>query len=215
MSHKIIVPKRKKLKAEISDDLKQYGLTLGNAPQAILHAAVLAESMSTKAVNVINNIVNDKSIDMVSAFNQHRLLHKWFGKVEKKSAVTDVYNRLTSIRKRVHKGLKIRLRPQGDKSANASSSASFLDPKGYTVYPKIFADYSYRLTIPKMASIFIHELMHLWFRDQKIDGDTVYTETKAIKLAKTDPKAARKSAENYERFCLELHSKSLYKEIYP
>ncbi len=54
----------------------------------------------------------------------------------------------------------------------------------------------------RRAAILIHELNHDLFGDQKVDGKTVYGEALAKRLAKKRPRRARRSAENFEWYCM-------------
>ena len=82
---------------------------------------------------------------------------------------------------------------------NAMNGGSFLSPNRFQVYPRWI-----KKEDKERGSIIIHELLHEWFLDQKLDGKKVYGSTAAKKLAKKEPKKARKSAENYEHFCINL-----------
>jgi hypothetical protein len=200
MAHQVVLPTQQKNLDDLSDELGNLDLTTANAKQAVLQAAKISEDMVKRGYNRVARIRNGNKKNWVADFNEDTVLKKWFGKVEKKGHVKDVHNRIESACKRIEKGLKIRLRPQ-KRGLNAQNLGTFFDPKTFQVFPNIFSD---GIDTNYMASVFIHELIHLWFTDQKLDGKKVYEEATAIDLAKREPKKARKSAENYERYCLEL-----------
>ncbi|KAA3620854.1 MAG: hypothetical protein DWP94_11610 [Flavobacterium sp.] len=67
------------------------------------------------------------------------------------------------------------------------------------IYPALFKNYEKN---DQRAAVLLHELMHVWFKDQKIRGSKVNETEEALKLAMAYPSKARRSPENYERFCL-------------
>jgi hypothetical protein len=201
MACKVKMPKLKKNSDQLETDLAIYGLKIANAKQALLQACVIANKMSKKGNDVIEQITDGKKKKWVADFNRNTTLRKWFGKAEKKSHVKDVRNRMRSVNKRIGKGLTLRLRPQKGRTLNAQNYGTFFDPKTFKVFPQIFDG---SINVDYIASVFIHELLHLWFSDQYIDKSKVNTEGEVIKLAKKNPKKARKSAENYELYCLDL-----------
>lgn len=209
MKHKVTLPKNKGNFDQMTEDLSAYGLKIGHAKQGSLQAAVIGEDMSQKAYSYINKALGFRKKKWVENFNNDPLLKKWFGKVEKRDEAGDVLRRMNSVKKRFRKGLKLRLRPQ-KKESNARNTMGFVGPKDFQVFPKIFSKRTSggQIDTETIASIFIHELLHLWFKDQKIDGKIVYESDMAQKLAKLDPKKARKSAENYEHFSLAVWNKS-------
>lgn len=203
MSHKIILPTQNNKLDEVKSDLENHDLSIGNAKQALMQAALKSEQMAAKACRYIESITNGKKRDWVKDFNNSTLLRTWFGKVDGKGQVKKVRNRMRSVSNRIDKGLKIRLRPQGERTLNARNEMGHFSARKFMVFPKIFED---GINIERIASIYIHELVHLWFTDQKLNGEKVYDADTAKQLARENPKSARKSAENYERFCIDLWS---------
>lgn len=204
MIHKVKLPTKDSDLEELESDLVRFDLTIGNASQALRQAALISEKMAQKACDYVERITDQPKKRWVNEFKNDGLLVKWFGKPKKKGHVKDVRNRMRSINKRIGKGLNIRLRPQKDRTANARNEAGFLDPKSFRVFPRIFKD---EINTNYIASVYIHEMMHLWFKDQIIGRVKVNTERRALSLATYHPDRARKSAENYERFCRELYNK--------
>ncbi len=203
MSHKVILPSRTNKLDELKSDLGNHGLNTGNAKQALMQAAVKSEQMAGKGCRYIENITNGRKKDWIKNFNNNTLLRTWFGKVDRKGQVKKVRNRMRSVSRRINKGLKIRLRPQGERTSNARNEMGHFSARKFMVFPKIFKN---GIDTDKIASIYIHELVHLWFTDQKLNGEKVYDSDTAKQLARENPKSARKSAENYERFCIDLWS---------
>jgi hypothetical protein len=203
MNHKVTIPKSKGNLDQINKELGEHGLKIGHAKQSSLQAAAIGEEMSKKAYSYITKSLGIQKKRWVDNFNSDPLLKQWFGKVEKKSEAQDVLRRMNSVKKRIRRGLKIRLRPQ-KKQSNARNTMGFMGPKDFQVFPKMFTKRNAggQIDTEKIAAIYIHELLHLWFKDQKLDGKTVYDLDQVKDLAKRDPKKARKSAENYERFSL-------------
>jgi hypothetical protein len=209
MNHKVTVPKKKGNLTQMTDELSDHGLKLGNAKQGSLQAALISEKMSRKAYSYIDKALGIRKSRWVVNFNNDPLLKKWFGKVDKKAQAQDVLRRMDSAKKRIRRGLKIRLRPQ-KKQSNARNTMGFMGPKDFQVFPKMFTHRTSggQIDTDTIAAIYIHELLHLWFKDQKLDGKTVYGSDLAKELAKREPEKARKSAENYEHFSLAVWNKS-------
>lgn len=209
MGHSIKLPRTKRNRRSVDWHLNKYGLKIGHMKQALMQAAVMSEKMSAECHKILRHVYLLKGGSSVENFNKSPILVRWFGKAEKANDVKDVYNRTKSIQKRISKGLTIKIRPQKEKPGNARNHGGFLDPKTFRVFPRMFEkflDENHHNRIEIIAAIYIHEMMHLWFKDQKLDGEKVYGEDLALKLAKRDPKKARKSAENYEHFARELYA---------
>lgn len=202
MSHKTKVPSRKNKLQALESDLAKYGLKIGHARQACMQAAVFSQTMAKLGYDHIHRVMGDDKSKWVRNFNNDLVLVKWFGKTEKKGHVKDVRNRMLSIAKRINKGLTIRLRPQKEIDANARNHGGFADPRAFRVFPMIFKN---GIDTTYLASVYIHEMMHLWFQDQIIGRAKVNNEHLAKQLARFYPKKARKSAENYERYCKEIY----------
>ncbi len=190
---KINWPNKKKTAVLLAD----IGLTQYRSEVAIRRAVKAAGPMSTKGLKRIQKIIDKDKSDWKKLWNEDKMLKCWFGKVSQANHVKDVYRRLKKVEDRVNnKMLTIRVR-EGD--ANASNGGGFISPKTFKVYPAWFSK-----SVDEGAAIIIHELMHEWFTDQKIGGKTVYGIPLAKKLAREKPSKARKSAENYEQYCLAL-----------
>lgn len=142
----------------------------------------------------------------IADWNGDALLVQWFGEIDHVNNVSDVFNRLNSVVERLNKKITIRLHPQRDSTTSAMNAGTFFEPKMFKVYPYLIEKSldlaTLQLDYDKMASVLIHELIHVWFTDQKLNGDTVYGAILAMDLAIEKPRKARRSAENYEHFCL-------------
>jgi len=196
--HKIKSPTRKKNKRAISEDLEKFGLTLSQAEGQLLEAADLASDMASAGYGILKGITDLSESRWVDEFSGHALCDLWFGEVTKKSQVKKVRNRMDSICNRIQRGLTIRFRPQKERTHDAHNRGTFFEPSTFKVFPFIFdEDMNY------IASTYIHELMHVWFKDQKLGMEPVYGDQAALDLAKYHPRRARKSAENYAFFCEE------------
>lgn len=194
---KIKWPTKKSKRDSILSDV---GYTKSEVEDRIVIAVQQAEKMAKKADKRIAKILDENKTKWISCWNSDDTLVLWFGKVTKKSHIKDVGKRMSQACDRVaNKVLTIKIRP-ADGSTNASNGGGFLSPKTFKVYPKWIK----KDDCPRGA-IIIHELLHEWFADQKIDGEKVYGSSDAKKLAKEEPKKARKSAENYEQYCRDLH----------
>ncbi len=160
-----------------------------------------AEHMSKAGVDFIQTVLDEPKNKRETCWNTNTTLVKWFGLVKTSNHVKDVHRRLENVYDRVaFKKITIKIRANLPKDRRAQNNGSFLSPKTFEVEPDWILE-----KINIRGSVVIHELMHEWFTDQKLDGEKIYTAKLAKDLAKQKPKKARKSAENYERFCLDLH----------
>ncbi len=170
--------------------------------------------MAETGLEYINRfVVLAQRPNWITNWNNDALLVKWFGEISKVGDASGVHNKMDSVVKRLNKKMTIRLHPQRDRASDGSSgtlaqnNGTFFEPKTFKVFPYLFeasrADDN-SLIIDDMASTFIHEMVHLFVFDQKHDGETVYGDTRALKLAIDRPDKARKSPENFSLFCLEL-----------
>lgn len=203
MNHKVTIPRNAGDRIQMTKELNELGLKIGHAKQASLQAALISEEMSKKAYSYIDKTLGFKKKKWKNNFNSDSLLVEWFGKVVKNGQAGDVLRRMNSTKKRIRRGLRIRLRPQR-KQSNARNTMGFMGPKDFQVFPKMFTKRTSggQIDTEEISAVFIHELLHLWFVDQKLDGKKVYGADLARQLAKREPKKARKSAENYEQFSL-------------
>ncbi|HMQ69993.1 MAG TPA: M35 family metallo-endopeptidase [Ignavibacteria bacterium] len=178
-----------------------------DVPVILNEALSRARSLAEKGRKHIEKVIKKDRSEWVKAWNSDSLLKTWFGEAELANHAKDVFDRLSSVEKRLNKKISIRVHPQRDSGTNAQNNGTFFEPKTFKVFPKLFMnsldpatsipDYDY------IGSVMIHELIHIWFTDQKLnDGTKVYGDVLAKKLAKENPRKARRSAENYEQFCI-------------
>jgi len=178
-----------------------------DVPVILNEAHSRARKMAEKGRMHMDKVINKDRSELVKAWNSDSKLKTWFGEAELPNHVKDVYDRLSSVEDRLNKKISIRVQPQRDSGTNAQNNGTFFEPKTFKVFPKLIInsldpatsvpDYDY------IGSVMIHELIHVWFTDQKLkDGTKVYGDVLAKKLAKENPRKARKSAENYEQFCI-------------
>lgn len=166
----------------------------------------LSKVLSARGLRVLSNIIDEDRSQWVSLWNDRQKLVTWFGVADKESQVKDVHDRLKYVDDRLNKQITIRLRPQRDANTNAMNAGTFFEPKTFKVFPNLIKhsldDTTLEIGYDYIASVMIHELIHVWFTDQKLDGETVYGEDLAKQLAVENPKKARRSAENYESYCI-------------
>ena len=182
--------------------LNATGLTVDQTEDRITRAISKGEKMAKRGLNHIQPILDEKRSRWEACWNADKTLKKWFGKVTKANHVKDVFRRLENAYDRLSdKTLTIKIKADLPNDYSAMNNGSFLSPKTFQVGPDWFDN-----PINERGSVVIHELLHEWFIDQKIDGEIVYGATLAKKLADKEPKKARKSPENYEHYCLDLHN---------
>ena len=205
MSHKVKSPTLKRKRRDLADDLEALDLTIGETEALLIDALNLAERMMNKAYREISAIIRLDNKDWKDTFNSNRKLKKWFGEVKRKNHVRDVERRMDSICDRMNKGISIRLRPQKERTHNAQNTGTFFEPRRFKVFPNLIAkDSEPDEGRDAIAAVLIHELMHTWFKDQRLGDKKTYGAERAEDLAKYDPRKARRSAENYEHYCLDL-----------
>lgn len=173
-------------------------LTRGDVDDRIEQSIRDAEAMSAAGIDKIQGVINMDRSRWERVWNDDTLLVQWFGEVGRPDHVEDVHRRLGMVHDRIANDvLTIRVRPSG--AGSAQNLGSFISPKTFMVRPSwIIASADFR------AGVIIHELMHEWFLDQKIGGQTVYGEALAMQLAAVSPKRARRSAENYMQYCMDV-----------
>jgi|GEM_PF-4311362 len=153
-------------------------------------------------------VVLSQRASWVENWNNDELLVKWFGEIDHHNDASGVFNKMNSVVRRLNKKITIRLHPKRNSTTSAQNNGTFFEPKMFKVFPWLFEatqdQTTKALNYDEMASIFIHELIHLFVFDQKLDGEKVYGEDMALQLAIDEPKKAQKSPENFEHFCLDL-----------
>lgn len=205
MSHKVKSPTVKSKRKSLREDLEKLDLTISETEDLLIDALELAQRMMGKAYREISAIIRLDNKEWEDTFNANRKLKKWFGEVSRKNHVRDVERRMDSICDRMNKGISIRLRPQKERTHNAQNNGTFFEPRRFKVFPNLIAkDQEPGEGRDAIAAVLIHELMHTWFKDQKLGDKKTYGSERAMDLATYDPKKARRSAENYEQYCLDL-----------
>lgn len=200
MATKIIKPTRIRKHADLKRDLSAMGMSFKDAENMLLKASNTAYSMATRSYDEIEKIKSEKGKDRIDAFNNNVLLRKWFGEIESKGQVRNMISRFNTIKKRLKNGVKIRLRPNNERSSNARNMGTFTSPKRFKVYARLLNS-----DTKVIASVLIHELMHEWFTDKKLaNGNDVDDATTALQLVNESSGKARRSPENFEQYCLEV-----------
>lgn len=203
MKHKIIFPAQQKGMTDLNNDLEAYGLSIKEAEKILIKAAEKSSKMTGKACDHIGEIIKSNRANWLDEYNNDKLLCKWFGKAEDPIHIRGVHNRMESACNRIDDGLTLHLRPQNKMPKSAKGNGTHFGPKAMKIFPSIFEN----STKPdEIASVFIHELLLMWFRDLKSKDMELNKDEFARKLAKEAPKKARLNAANYERFFKELSS---------
>ncbi len=165
-----------------------------------------AKVLSGRGLRPLTQIVDGPRDRWVDDWAASSLLVQWFGNASRANYVKDVHDRLQSVDRRLNKQLVVRFHPQRTADRSAQNNGTFFEPRTFKVFPRLIENSldstSNQVDHDYIASVFIHELIHLWFTDQKINGVKVYEESQALQLARDEPAKARRSAENYERYCL-------------
>ena len=200
MKHKVTLPLKNRNRGILINDLRKMGLSLGNAEQTCLQAALISEDMVNKAYAYMQKALGVRRSRWKNNFNNNALLKEWFGTVDSKSQAQKVENRMRKAKKRIKKGLTLKMRPQKEMPGTSRNHGSFASPRSFRVFPALFTHKTNgRIDPEKIAAVFIHEVMHVWFNDQMHNGTKVNEDT-ADDLASSNPQSARKSPENYEQF---------------
>jgi hypothetical protein len=199
MAHKIKLPSRRKKLRALETDLQAYDMTTSQAVKKCVRCLNLAIRMAEKGKDRVNTVYSMNKNVWISCWNKDPMLTKWFGDASQKSNVKDVHSRILSVSTRLSKGISIRLRPNSESSPLAQNAGWFMEPKTFKVFSRLLSK-----SDEYVASVFVHELIHLWFTDQKLNGEKVYGKALAMALADDNPRKARRSAENYESFVDDL-----------
>lgn len=199
MAHKVRFPRRRRNRDRLVDDLSAQSLSLARAETAVIDTLERAEELAQLGFLVIDEVYSTRQENWIENWNAHPMLVRWFGEVSAPRHVWRVYRRMKSARDRLRKNITVRVRPERERSPTAQNAGWFAEPKTFKIFPA-FLEHG----LDKRAAITVHELIHLWFRDQRIDGEKVYGDALALRLAREEPRRARRSAENYEQFVFEL-----------
>lgn len=188
------------LKRNKTKVLTEIGMPVEDIKPLIDQTFTIAAIMIFLARAEMKSFNNLNKEERIEKWNKDVLLVEWFGKTEKRKHVKDVIKQVDVVYKIIFRNkLKVRIRPQ-DGTFNAENNGTFFSKNTLTLFPNWF-----HKPIDERASIIIHEFVHLWHQDQKLDGIKVYGANLARRLAIEKPNKARKSAENYEHYCLELY----------
>jgi len=193
---RIVWPRREAQRQNILNAIGS--LTKGDVDNMIIESIAAAEEMATVGIDKIQEIILMNRSRWKRTWNNDDLLVQWFGKVQKASHVKNVHKRLGKVHNRIaNHVLAIRVRPA--RRGSAQNLGTFLSPKTFMIRPAWIMEGQ-----EERAGTIIHELLHEWFLDQKLDGETVYGDELAMRLASENPKKARKSAENYAQYCMDV-----------
>ncbi len=201
MKHKIILPAQQKGMNDLKNDLEAYDLNIKTAEKILIQAAEKSSRITGKACDHIGEIVKNNRGNWLEEYNSDKLLCKWFGKAEDPIHIRGVHNRMESACNRIDEGLTLHLRPQNKLPKTASGNETHFGPKAMKVFPSVFRNGT---GSKEVASVIIHNLLLLWFRDLKAKDTELNKVEFARKLAQESPKKARLNAANYERFFKEL-----------
>lgn len=199
MAHKVKFPYRRRNRDTLIEDLESKEHTLASAETELIFILDLAGDMAQLGYLEIDKVYSTVSKDWVDNWNNNEVLVKWFGTVDSQRHVRKVYRRMKSVRDRLRKDITVRLRPDGDNTGSARSAGWFAEPKTFKAFSN-FLDKDRN----SAAGTVIHELIHLWFRDQRIDSVKVYGPDLAIDLASTNARKARRNPDNYAEFVREV-----------
>jgi hypothetical protein len=187
---------------ETDEILEATGATRSQIETLIKDALRQAEIMAGRGVNTIAPILDGPRDTWESAWNRNATLTRWFGKVSKPNHVKDVHRRMDAVCDRLSNRVQtIKVRSELPHDYTAQNLGGPLSPNTF----KVAIDWIKR-GLNDRAAIMIHESQHAWFKDQKIDGETVYGSALAEELAKENPDKARRSPENYEHYCRDLQA---------
>ena len=199
MANKVTFPSNADDKDKLTRQLEELDMSLNYTERLLLNLTRLAKSMAKKALDHTDYIFDiDVKRQWQIGFNNDRFLKRWFGEVKSHGKAKNVRNRLEKLYKRIDKGVTMKLKPSTS-ATNASNNGWVFTPRGMQIYPALFKNYTEN---DQRAAVLLHELMHVWFKDQKIRGSKVNETEEALKLAMAYPSKARRSPENYERYCL-------------
>ncbi len=215
-SLEIILPAKTANVALLRQDLRDITFNDGNELRSITiedaypilnKAYRISIDLAESALEYIRPfVVLSQRASWIRNWNNDDLLIQWFGEIDKVNNASDVFNRMNSVVERLNSKITIRLHPQRSGTTNAQNMGTFFEPKMFKVFPRLIKnsldETTSEINYDYIASVMIHELIHVWFTDQKLDGKTVYGEDLVMELAAENPKKARRSAENYEHFCI-------------
>lgn len=186
--------------SETQEILDTTGKTKSEIRELIEASILQAQKMAKRGVDAIAPILDDKRSTWESSWNNNTTLIKWFGKVTQANHVKDVHRRLDDVCNRfASKAQTIKVKADLPHDYHAQNLGGPLSPNTFKVAPEWI-----NMGLNDRAAVMIHESEHVWFKDQKIDGETVYGSVLAKKLARENPSKARRSPENYEQYCREL-----------
>jgi hypothetical protein len=186
---------------ETSDILAATGKTQSELEELIRASIRKAEFMAKLGRDHIGEVQKKAEDAWTGRWNADEVLVMWFGRVEKANHVEDVHRRIDDVYDRLASHvLTIHVREDLPQNFDAQNLGSFISPDTFRVAVGWLED-----DLEERASVVIHELLHQWFKDQRLSkGNTVYGKADAKQLAMIDPQKARRSPENYEHYCLYL-----------
>lgn len=189
--------KSRKLNAQFDD----IGLFITDVYERMYAAQPVAVVMGASGLAKIATVYNLNRNERVDAFNADATLKLWFGEVSRPRHVRKVHDRMAAIADRVDRSFTVAIRPDrlrnGQRVSPAAITSGAINLTTLRLRAYVILVRSSTLSV---AKTYLHELGHVWFKDQNLGVETVYGEQAAQDLATYHPRKARRSTENYSQF---------------
>lgn len=172
------------------------------ARPVIIQAIKDAEARAKTGLAPLNNVMKKKKRKKkISAWKSDSNIVEYYSdrKVRPRQ-IRIVRRRLRRAKNRlVEKKLKLTIKPQSKAPRSgtiALNRGAFFSPNSFVIFGSWFDKGA-----TKQSTNLIHELLHDWLIDRKIDGKRAYSDAQVKKLARKKPKRSRKNPGNYEHYC--------------
>lgn len=199
-------PSSRRKTRKLNDQIESIGLNVTEVYERMYAAQPVAVVMGASGLAKIATIYDLDRAERVDAFNADATLVLWFGEVSRPRHVRKIHDRMAAISDRVDRSFTVAIRPDRYRKGNRvtpsaiTSGAINLTTLRMRAYVILV-----RSSTIDVARIYLHELGHVWFKDQKLGVVTVYGPQAAQNLALYHPRKARRSTENYSRFAKEQY----------